>query len=188
MAFSSGFSRGGLHRPQADINVTPLVDVMLVLLIVFMVTAPMLAQGLKVDLPQAKAAQQFNPKEPIVVSVTADGKVALGQDEMEPSAVVEAILGRAEGDKTRLVQIRADKGASYGAIVTVIDELASNGLVHLALVSDRKAGAPTTAPASDPAMAAAPAAPAAPAPAAPAPAADAAAVATVASARNPASK
>jgi biopolymer transport protein ExbD/biopolymer transport protein TolR len=99
---------------------------------------------------------------------------------MEPAAVVEAILGRAEGDKTRLVQIRADKGASYGAIVTVIDELASNGLVHLALVSDRKAGAPTTAPASDPAMAAAPAAPA--------PAADAAAVATVASARNPASK
>jgi biopolymer transport protein TolR len=164
MAFSSGFSRGGLHRPQADINVTPLVDVMLVLLIVFMVTAPMLAQGLKVDLPQAKAAQQFNPKEPIVVSVTADGKVALGQDEMDPSAVVEAILGRAEGDKTRLVQIRADKGASYGAIVTVIDELASNGLVHLALVSDRKAASPATAtataPASDPAVAVAPSAPA----------------------------
>jgi biopolymer transport protein ExbD/biopolymer transport protein TolR len=132
---------------------------MLVLLIVFMVTAPMLAQGLKVDLPQAKAAQQFNPKEPIVVSVTADGKVALGQDEMDPSAVVEAILGRAEGDKTRLVQIRADKGASYGAIVTVIDELASNGLVHLALVSDRKAATPATAPASDPAVGVAPASP-----------------------------
>jgi biopolymer transport protein TolR len=139
MAFSNGFSRGaGLHRPLADINVTPLVDVMLVLLIVFMVTAPMLASGLKVDLPQAKAAQQFNPKEPIVVSVTASGKVALGQDEMEPSAIIDAIIARAEGDKARLIQIRADKGASYGAIVAVIDELASNGLVHLALVSDRK--------------------------------------------------
>ena len=139
MAFSSGFSRGaGLHRPLADINVTPLVDVMLVLLIVFMVTAPMLASGLKVDLPQAKAAQQFNPKEPIVVSVTASGKVALGQDEMDPSAIIDAIIARAEGDKARLIQIRADKGASYGAIVAVIDELASNGLVHLALVSDRK--------------------------------------------------
>lgn len=138
MAFSNGSSRGGLHRPLADINVTPLVDVMLVLLIVFMVTAPMLAQGLKVDLPQAKAAQQFNPKEPIVVSITAAGKVALGQDEMEPTAIVEAILGRAEGDKTRLIQIRADKGANYGQIVAVIDELATNGLVHLALVSDKK--------------------------------------------------
>ncbi len=139
MAFASGSSRGGLHRPLADINVTPLVDVMLVLLIVFMVTAPMLAQGLKVDLPQAKSAQQFNPKEPIVISVTGDGKVALGQDEMAPEDVVAAILVKADGDKARLVQIRADKGASYGAIVTVIDELASNGLVHLALVSDKKA-------------------------------------------------
>jgi biopolymer transport protein ExbD/biopolymer transport protein TolR len=140
MAFNSGLQRGGgrLHRPLADINVTPLVDVMLVLLIVFMVTAPMLAAGLKVDLPQAKSAQQFNPKEPIVVSVTASGKVALGQEEMEPAAIVEAVLGRAEGDKARLIQIRADKGASYGAIVAVIDELALSGLTHLALVSDRK--------------------------------------------------
>ncbi len=140
MAFGNSQLGGdGLHRPLADINVTPLVDVMLVLLIVFMVTAPMLASGLKVDLPQAKAAQQFNPKEPIVVSVTAQGKAALGQDEMEPADLVAAILGRAEGDKTRIVQIRADKGASYGSIIAVIDELASNGLVHLALISDMKA-------------------------------------------------
>ncbi len=174
MAFSSGSSRGGLHRPLADINVTPLVDVMLVLLIVFMVTAPMLAQGLKVDLPQAKAAQQFNPKEPIVVSVTASGKVALGQDEMEPAAIVEAVLGRAEGDKTRVIQIRADKGANYGQIVAVIDELASNGLVHLALVSDRKSsGIDTKAPPA-PVVPATPSVPAAPA-AATAPVASAAA-------------
>jgi biopolymer transport protein ExbD/biopolymer transport protein TolR len=155
MAFNAGLQRGGkLHRPLADINVTPLVDVMLVLLIVFMVTAPMLAAGLKVDLPQAKSAQPFNPKEPIVVSVTASGKAALGQEEMEPAAIVEAILGRAEGDKTRLIQIRADKGASYGAIVAVIDELALSGLTHLALVSDRKSSgldarsAPAAAPAA----------------------------------------
>jgi biopolymer transport protein ExbD/biopolymer transport protein TolR len=142
MAFGGGLQKGsGLHRPLADINVTPLVDVMLVLLIVFMVTAPMLAQGLKVDLPQAKAARQVNPKDPIVISVTAEGKVALGQDVMEPEQVVSAILARADGDKARLVQIRADKGANYGGIVQVIDELASNGLVHLVLVSDKKAGA-----------------------------------------------
>jgi biopolymer transport protein ExbD/biopolymer transport protein TolR len=153
MAFSSGFQRGGgLHRPQADINVTPLVDVMLVLLIVFMVTAPMLAQGLKVDLPQAKSAQSFNPKEPIVVSVQANGKVALGQDEMEPAAIVDAILGKAEGDKTRIIQIRSDKGANYGQIIAVIDELASNGLVHLALVTDRKSSGVDVKPAGVPAQ------------------------------------
>jgi biopolymer transport protein ExbD/biopolymer transport protein TolR len=114
----------------------------------------MLAQGLKVDLPQAKAAHPFNPKEPIVISVTADGKVALGQDEMEAEAVVSAILAKAEGDKARMVQIRADKGANYGAIVHVIDELASNGLVHLALISDKKAGAPKPAPVDAAALAA----------------------------------
>lgn len=139
MAFDSGFSRGGLHRPLADINVTPLVDVMLVLLIVFMVTAPMLAQGLKVDLPQAKAAQQVNPKEPILVSVTAEGKIALGEQELTSETLVDAILAHAEGDKQRLVQIRADKAANYGVVVGVIDELANNGMVHLALISGRKA-------------------------------------------------
>ena len=169
MAFGGAPSGGrGLHKPLADINVTPLVDVMLVLLIVFMVTAPMLASGLKVDLPQAKAAQQFNPKEPIVVSVTGDGKVALGQDEMDPATLVAAILGKAEQDKTRLIQIRADKGANYGSIIAVIDELASNGLVHLALVSDRKSSGmdakPGAAPAPVVASAPAPVVASAPAP------------------------
>ena len=140
MAFSNqSFNNGGLHRPQADINVTPLVDVMLVLLIVFMITAPMLATGLKVDLPQAKAAQTINPKDPVVVSVTREGRVALGQDEMDVSALVDALMVKTEGDMTRIIQVRADKDASYGAIVGVIDQLATNGMVHIALVSDRKA-------------------------------------------------
>ena len=80
-----------LYQPLADINVTPLVDVMLVLLIIFMVTAPLLAKGMKVNLPQAKAAQPLNPKEPIVVAVSKDGKVALGADEVSPEALVDGI-------------------------------------------------------------------------------------------------
>jgi biopolymer transport protein ExbD/biopolymer transport protein TolR len=131
----------GSHRPLAEINVTPLVDVMLVLLIVFMVTAPMLAQGLKVDLPQAKAAQVVNPKDPIVVSVTGDGKVAIGTETMDTSALAEALLKMTDGDTGRVIQIRADRAANYGTIVGVIDELATNGMVHIALISDPAAHA-----------------------------------------------
>ncbi len=137
----------GLHRPLADINVTPLVDVMLVLLIVFMVTAPMLAAGLKVDLPQAKTAQPVTPKDPIVVSVTADGTVAVGTDTMQVSELGAALLKLTEGDNSRIIQIRADKAAAYGAIVGVLDELASNGLVHISLISDNRTPPVAAAPA-----------------------------------------
>ncbi len=148
MAFSNGsdpLGGGGLHRPLADINVTPLVDVMLVLLIVFMVTAPMLATGLRVDLPQTKVSQPINPKQPIVVSVTPDGVIGVGPDTVELPALAEKLLGLMQGDNTRLIQIRADKTAPYGAIIGVIDELTANGIVHVALISDPKSHA-TAAP------------------------------------------
>jgi biopolymer transport protein ExbD/biopolymer transport protein TolR len=150
MAMGSGsggrpLGGGGLHRPLADINVTPLVDVMLVLLIVFMVTAPMLAAGLKVDLPQAKTAQPVTPKDPIVVSVTSDGTVAVGTETMQVAQLGAALLKLTEGDSTRIIQIRADKAAPYGSIVSVLDELSSNGLVHISLISDTRT--PAAAPA-----------------------------------------
>lgn len=147
MAFSSQHLGGGnLHRPLADINITPLVDVMLVLLIVFMVTAPMLATGLKVDLPQAKSSQPINPKDPIVVSVTSDGGIAIGTEAVALNDLVPALLKMTAGDTSRVIQVRADRSAAYGAIVGVLDQLASNGLVHIALISDPKphAEAPVT--------------------------------------------
>ena len=137
-ALGGALGGGGLHRPLADINVTPLVDVMLVLLIVFMITAPIMATGLKVDLPQAKTAQPVNPKELIVVSVTGDGKVAIGTEAMAMEALIPALLKLTAGDSSRIIQIRADKVAAYGAVVTVIDELANNGMVHIALITDSK--------------------------------------------------
>jgi len=159
MAFGGpAFNNGGLHRPQADINVTPLVDVMLVLLIVFMITAPMLAQGLKVNLPQAKSAQPVNPKDPIVVTVSQNGKAAIGQDEMEIPQLIEALQAKMEGDNTRVIQLRADKDANYGAFITVVDQLATNGMIHIALISDPKAkganaaSAASNAPAASDAM------------------------------------
>ncbi len=143
MAFANRpFGGGGLHRPLAEINVTPLVDVMLVLLIVFMITAPMLATGLKVDLPQAKTAQTINPKEPLVVSVTAEGVYALGTETMDLPALITALLRITGDDTTRIVQIRADRGVNYGAVVVLVDQMASNGLVHIALISDAKQPVP----------------------------------------------
>jgi biopolymer transport protein ExbD/biopolymer transport protein TolR len=136
MAFSAqGPQRPGFHRAQAEINVTPLVDVMLVLLIVFMVTAPLLAAGMKVDLPQAKAAQPLT-NQPIVVIVGKDGKLALGADPVESADLVALIRAKMGDDPSRVVHLRGDREAAYGQIVAVMDELATHGITHIAMVTD----------------------------------------------------
>ena len=93
MALPARFKKNNdLYQPLADINVTPLVDVMLVLLIIFMVTAPLLAKGVKVNLPQASAAQPLNQKDPIVVRVGKDGKVSLGGDNVTMETLMISII------------------------------------------------------------------------------------------------
>ena len=138
MAFSPQdyTNRPGFYRPQADINVTPLVDVMLVLLIIFMVTAPLLAAGMKVDLPQARAARPLNPKEPIVVVVGKDGKLALGAEQIDPADLVQLVKLKMGDDPARVVHLRGDKEAPYGRMVAVLDELATNGITHIAIVTE----------------------------------------------------
>jgi biopolymer transport protein ExbD len=124
----------GLYQPLAEINVTPLVDVMLVLLIIFMVTAPMLAAGIKVNLPSAKTAQPLQTKEPVVVVVAKDGALSVGKDPVSPddlAATVKARLGESNG----VVQLRGDRDASYGTVVSVMDDLAANGVTRIAIVS-----------------------------------------------------
>jgi biopolymer transport protein ExbD/biopolymer transport protein TolR len=127
-----------LYQPLADINVTPLVDVMLVLLIIFMVTAPLLAKGMKVALPQAKSAQPLNPKEPIVVVVSKDGKVALGAEEVAPEALVDMIKAAMGDDLSRVVHLRGDKEANYGEVIAVMDRLATHGVTRLAILTDSR--------------------------------------------------
>jgi biopolymer transport protein TolR len=158
MALPTRFKNNGndLYQPLADINVTPLVDVMLVLLIIFMVTAPLLAKGVKVNLPQAKAAQPLNPKEPVVVAVGKDGKVFLGSDEITAEGVADAVRSVLGEDLSRVVHVRGDKEASYGDVVRVMDRLAANGITHIAILTDPK-GARKGAAASAPASGAAPA-------------------------------
>jgi biopolymer transport protein TolR len=150
----------GLYQPVAEINVTPLVDVMLVLLIIFMVTAPMLATGIKVNLPRAKTAQPLETKQPVIVVVAKDGALSVGKDAVsrdQLAAKVKAGLGDSNG----VVQLRGDREASYGDVVSVMDELAANGISRIAIVSGpRRTVSPIAAPSSAPT----PAAPNPPAP------------------------
>ncbi len=156
MALPTRFKNNNdLYQPLADINVTPLVDVMLVLLIIFMVTAPLLAKGVKVNLPQASAAQPINQKDPIVVTVGKDGKVSLGADQVADNALIDGIRAMMGDDAARVVHVRGDTEAVYGEVVAVMDRLARNGITHIAIMTNSrsktgpasKAGAPAAAPA-----------------------------------------
>ncbi|MGO9388775.1 ExbD/TolR family protein [Rhodoblastus sp.] len=133
---SPGNSDEGLYRPLADINVTPLVDVMLVLLIIFMITAPMLATGMKVNLPQASASQPLDPQHPILVSVSRDGALSVDDEQVDAGALVDSVRQKLDGDAQRVVQVRGDRDAPYGVVVSVMDRLAGGGIGHLAIVTD----------------------------------------------------
>ena len=133
------------RRAMAEINVVPYIDVMLVLLIIFMVTAPRLASGMKIDLPNAQAARPLAADEPVVVTIGKDGRLQVGAEEVAADDLVAAVRARIGDDSNRVVRIRGDRDAAYGAIVSVLDLLASNGLTHLAIVADRSGRTPAPA-------------------------------------------
>ena len=129
------------HRPMADINVTPMVDVMLVLLVIFMVAAPLMNGGVELDLPnvQGKALPQPD-KEPVVVSITKDGRVYLGLEEQAPTNLEELlprlkaiVANRRGGDEP--VMIRGDRVAQYEAVSAVIQKLSEAGFRKLTIVT-----------------------------------------------------
>jgi biopolymer transport protein ExbD len=132
---------GGRYDPVAEINITPFVDVMLVLLIVFMITAPMLAAGMRVDLPKAKSAQPLDPREPVIVTIAKDGKVYVGRDEVSRAAVAAAVHAKLGDDQNRQIYVRGDRDVIYGDIVAVMDQLALSGLVKMALVANASTAA-----------------------------------------------
>ena len=138
MAFSSGNRSTGSFQPLAEMNVTPLVDVMLVLLIIFMVTAPMMTAGVKVTLPQARAAKALDPREPVVVTITRDGKYLMGLDEVPAERIVQAISARTNGDLSHVIHLRGDKDVAFGEIMTLMDKLSMNGMTRIAILSQQK--------------------------------------------------
>jgi biopolymer transport protein TolR len=132
--------RGRRGGPIGDINVTPLVDVMLVLLIVFMVTAPLLTSGVPIDLPQTNAPEmKVEGTKPLTLSVTPEGQVYLGEDEISLEtllASVEAAAGEA-GTQQRLY-IRGDATADYGLIMQVMGDLSRAGYARIGLITQQR--------------------------------------------------
>src|SRR5437879_2243706 len=110
----NGRARGGRYRPMSEINVTPLVDVMLVLLIVFMVAAPLLTVGVPVDLPQTQAPAINEQKEPIVITVNAEGKIYLQETEVAGDALVPRLKAITNSNPTASIYVRGDKAINYG--------------------------------------------------------------------------
>lgn len=126
--------------PLSDMNVTPLVDVMLVLLIVFMVAAPLMATGIPVDLPKAQTKPLNEQKPPIVVSLDAEGRLYVDKNEVGTDEIV-AVLAQAAEAKDRRIHVRADQTLSYGRIVEVMGLINSGGYTKVALVSEAPAKA-----------------------------------------------
>ena len=139
MAFSSNSAAGA---PMADINVTPLVDVMLVLLIIFMVTAPLMTAGVPVNLPDSRAKALDQDQKPVDIAVDRDGTIHIGDDavtlEELPDRLSVIASERRQGDKPPQVFLRADKALDYGRVMEVMGELNRAGLNRVALVSNAK--------------------------------------------------
>jgi biopolymer transport protein TolR len=134
---------------MADINVTPMVDVMLVLLVIFMITAPLLTVGVPVDLPKTKAPAMSDPDEPLVVSINKEGKIFLQEAELTADQLGPRVAAISNNNPEVKIFIRGDQAVNYGAIAEVLGQLVSAGFRHLALISD--SAAPPNAPANAPA-------------------------------------
>lgn len=136
---SRGRRTGGTYRPMAEINVTPFVDVMLVLLIVFMVAAPLLTTGVAVDLPdsQAKAITDEDNK-PIEITLSKDGKLFIGDTETLEDRLIVKLKALTQGQPDRRIYIRGDQTLEYGRVMRIIGAVNSAGFNKVALISEQK--------------------------------------------------
>jgi biopolymer transport protein TolR len=142
MGMSGGGGQGGV---QSEINVTPMVDIMLVLLIIFMVVTPFLQQGITVNLPKNMNSpdvdQNIIKESSIVISVPNDGEYYLGKKRVQKEELgdkVDSMLKNIKNDQDRIVYIKSGVGVSYGDVVTVINEVRKLGVDKIGLVADKK--------------------------------------------------
>jgi biopolymer transport protein TolR len=144
MAGSSGRGgrRGRRRAVMAEINVTPMVDVMLVLLIIFMVSAPLLTVGVPLDLPQTQAKSLEQDKTPLQLSVDVNGKVFINDTEVSMADLVPKLkaITEARGGMDERIFMRADKKADYGTVAKVMGQLSGAGFKRLALVTEVEQG------------------------------------------------
>ena len=151
-SLNTGGGGGGRRRrtrsraPMSEINVTPFVDVMLVLLIIFMVAAPLLTAGVPLELPQAKGSQlESQNKEPVVVSVTSDGKLFLGQEDKVQMSFDELgpklkAVAESRGGMDEPIFVRGDRAVDYGTVARVMARIKEAGFRKLSLVTEVESG------------------------------------------------
>jgi biopolymer transport protein ExbD len=124
------------YRPLAEINVTPMVDVMLVLLVIFMVTAPLLMVGVPLDLPRTRAPPIAAPKQPIVVSLDRSGEIFIGDDKAAPGELETRLAALAAEDPGRIVFIRGDRSVTYAQLMDLLSEVNHAGFLKVSLVAE----------------------------------------------------
>ncbi len=131
-----GRRRRGRRRPMAEINVTPFVDVMLVLLIVFMVTAPLLTVGVPVDLPKTKAQALSQDREPLSITIRKGGTIYLQNTPVAEDGLVDRLTAISQNGYDQRIFVRGDKSVDYGRVMEVMGMLSAAGFTHIGLVTD----------------------------------------------------
>jgi biopolymer transport protein TolR len=135
---SSGDDDSDAMPPMAEINVTPFVDVMLVLLIIFMVAAPLMIAGVPVNLPQTAAARQNPPQKPMVVSISVDKGLYIRDEQVTRENLIPRLTQLRESEGDAVAYVRADKAIPYGEVMAVLGEVASAGYSRISLLSQQK--------------------------------------------------
>ena len=125
------------HRPVSNINVTPMVDVMLVLLIVFMVTAPLLTVGVPVNLPKVEANSLDAQREPLEISINSDNEIFIGDDAIQFQDLINKVKAIAGNNSDIRIFLRADSAIDYGEVMKVLGALNTSGFLKIALVTKK---------------------------------------------------
>lgn len=128
-------SRGHKRRPMADINVTPLVDVMLVLLIIFMITAPMMTQGLEVTLPETTGKALRQDDKPIVITIKQDGGIGIDKIRGNRAILRQELAKLFKADPGKTILLKADKKVAYGEVVAIMADIKDAGFDNLGMVT-----------------------------------------------------
>jgi biopolymer transport protein TolR len=132
----NGNGRRRAYRPMAEINVTPFVDVMLVLLVIFMVTAPLLTVGVPVDLPKTQASALSRPDDPLVVSVTAKGELYIQESKVTDDELVEKLKLIAQQKEEQRIYVRCDKAVPHGRCAETLGAITAAGFSKIALIQE----------------------------------------------------
>jgi biopolymer transport protein TolR len=125
------------YKPMSEINVTPMVDVMLVLLVIFMVAAPLLTVGVPVDLPQSKAPAITEQKEPLVITVNAEGKLFLQNGTLEDDELVPRLQAITKNNPQADIYVRGDRAISYGRVMEVMGMVSAAGFTKVSLITEQ---------------------------------------------------